>query len=88
MWRRFSSSSESTSKDPHPPPAPSTTAVARQKPAKSQQQNPALKPVVPAIQDHDLPVQRPAGAGQRRRSSILERLTRESTKEGIYTFRF
>lgn len=34
------------------------------------------------MKEHDLPAQRPMGWGQRRRSSILEKLARETTKEG------
>ena len=36
-----------------------------------------------AVKEHELSNQRPMGWGQRRRSSIMERLARESTKEGL-----
>jgi hypothetical protein len=38
------------------------------------------------VKEHELPTQRPVGWGQRRRSSIMERLTRESTKDGIVNY--
>jgi hypothetical protein len=38
------------------------------------------------VKEHELPAQRPVGWGQRRRSSIMERLTRESTKDGISNY--
>ena len=88
MWRRFSSSSSESKDPPPPPPPPSTLVVEPPKPATSlaATQQGALAKAVPAnAKEHDLPVQRPIGAGQRRRSSILERLTRESTKEGTHT---
>jgi hypothetical protein len=91
MWRRFSTPSiENTPPPPknttnNPPPAPPSTPVtATPKPAISLTQTSA-KSAVPAspVKEHDLPIQRPPGAGQRRRSSIMEKLTRESTKEGM-----
>jgi len=92
MWRRFSASSTensppklTTNNLPPPPPPPSTPVTATPKPATSLAQTSAKPPVVPTspVKEHDLPIQRPPGAGQRRRSSIMERLTRESTKEGM-----
>ena len=95
MWRRFStpaSDSNAPSKLntkenlPAPPPPPSTPATSTPKPESFLAQSSVSQPVPPVAKEHDLPIQRPAGAGQRRRSSILERLTRESTKEGIPNF--
>lgn len=91
MWRRFSTSSAEDTPAPKPtannPPLsapPSTPVTAVPKPATSLAQSSA-KFAVPAspVKEHDLPIQRPPGVGQRRRSSIMERLTRESTKEGM-----
>src|SRR5277367_4737723 len=90
MWRRFSNSStESTSpsnqQQPPPPPPPSTPVSATPKSATSAAQHqPLTKPQTnPSTKEHELANQRPAGAGQRRRSSLLEKWTRESTKEGM-----
>jgi hypothetical protein len=95
MWRRFSASSTDSSSPPKqpstnqpPPPPPSTPVSATPKSATSlaehqpQLVKPQTNPSV-ASKEHELASQRPAGAGQRRRSSLLEKWTRESTKEGI-----
>lgn len=92
MWRRFSSSSAEsnpptkqtspTSKDTPPAaPSPVVTALPKSGALAAAQSGPQPQPG--SVKEHDLPTQRPAGWGQRRRSSILERLTRESTKEGM-----
>lgn len=95
MWRRFSTSSTESSSPPKqptnnqpPPPPPSTPVSATPKSATSlaehqpQLTKPQTNPSV-VTKEHELASQKPAGAGQRRRSSLLERLTRESTKEGM-----
>lgn len=95
MWRRFSTSSTESSSPPKqpstsqpPPPPPSTPVSATPNSAKSLAEHqpqfvkPQTNPSV-ASKEHELASQRPAGAGQRRRSSLLEKWTRESTKEGI-----
>jgi hypothetical protein len=82
MWRRFSAPASDTS--PLQTTTPNTMPNKETNPAKP---TPA-QPVVQAsgVKEHELPAQRPLGWGQRRRSSIMERLTRESTKEGIILF--
>ena len=81
MWRRWSSSSTETKpavakETPAPPP---TTPAAG--PAPKLATSSTTAPVKQA--QHDLSSVKPVGAGQRRRSSILEKLARETTKEGI-----
>ena len=77
MWRRWSSSSTETkqpvAKETQAQPLTTPAAVTAPKPV-------ATAPVKQG--QHDLPSVKPAGAGQRRRSSIMERLARETTKEG------
>ena len=93
MWRRFSLSNtdpaaatSSSSNAPPPPPPTPTTEVPKSATslANAQSAAAAKKDVMTTQKEHDLPTTRPAGFGQRRRSSLLERLTRESTKEGNY----
>jgi len=93
MWRRFSSSAtttttndpqpakpEATTKDPPPPPPPTPNSTNPIKPATTLAQKLGI---ASPVKEHELPAQPPVGTGQRRRSSILDKLNRESTKEGI-----
>lgn len=93
MWRRFSLSSSdpatdtTPSKNPPPPPPPTPiTEVPKSATSLASAQSKAAAAKDAAIntqqKEHDLPTQPPAGFGQRRRSSLLDRWTRESTKEG------
>ena len=80
-----------TVKDPAPAPPnpPSDTAITAKSataplnpPPSAQKPTTNQGPVATAMKEHELPSQRPMGWGQRRRSSILEKLGRETTKEG------
>ena len=97
MWRRFSLSTYDPATDnspatansskkapPPPPPTTPTTEIPKSASSLSNAQTPAAakKDMVGGVKEHDLGVDKPAGFGKRRRSSLLERWTRESTKEG------
>jgi hypothetical protein len=79
MWRRFSAPASDT--NPLRNTTPNTTSNKETAPAKTTPAQPVAQ--ASGVKEHELPDQRPVGWGQRRRSSIMERFTRESTKEGI-----
>ena len=76
----------------NPPPAPpstpvtatpkSATSLAQAQTVPSGSGSGANGSLAKPVKQHDLPSEKPKGWGGRRRSSLLEKLTRETTKEG------